>query len=170
VGKGRLWRLGAAGAAGAGAAAAGRCRLTVSTPMLKAPMVSAFEATYDKPLSISAFSYQLEPLHSGGRGPEGSVSGHGRALQVDPIKPTLKPPGAEHLKLKCGVPPSNFAFKFKLRRYSMVYPTEDYRVYAYVTNTRARFLLLYDDRTVRNASYTHWLRPGAYTRPRFGST
>mmetsp|Transcript_19973 Transcript_19973/g.32383 ORF Transcript_19973/g.32383 Transcript_19973/m.32383 type:complete len:188 (+) Transcript_19973:78-641(+) len=28
----------------------------------------------------------------------------------------------------------------------MVYPTEDHRVYAYVTNTRARLLLLYDDR------------------------
>ena len=27
----------------------------------------------------------------------------------------------------------------------MVFPTEDYRVYAYVTNTRARLLLLYDD-------------------------
>jgi hypothetical protein len=30
----------------------------------------------------------------------------------------------------------------------MVYPTEDHRVYAYVTNTRARLLLLYDDRAV----------------------
>jgi hypothetical protein len=30
----------------------------------------------------------------------------------------------------------------------MVYPTEDYKVYAYVTNTRARLLLLYDDRKV----------------------
>ena len=27
----------------------------------------------------------------------------------------------------------------------MVFPTEDYRVYAYVTNTRARLLLVYDD-------------------------
>ena len=31
----------------------------------------------------------------------------------------------------------------------MVYPTEDHRVYAYVTNTRAKLLLLYDDRAVR---------------------
>ena len=30
----------------------------------------------------------------------------------------------------------------------MVFPTEDYRVYAYVTNTRARLLLLYDDSKV----------------------
>lgn len=34
----------------------------------------------------------------------------------------------------------------------MVYPTEDYLVYAYVTNTRARLLLLYDDRKVRPTS------------------
>jgi len=25
----------------------------------------------------------------------------GRAVQVDPIKPFLKPPGTKHLKLKC---------------------------------------------------------------------
>ena len=36
-------------------------------------------------------------------------------MQVDPIKPKLKPPGIERLKLKYDEPPSNFAFKFNLR-------------------------------------------------------
>ena len=42
----------------------------------------------------------------------------GRAVQVDPIKPTLKAPGSGRLKLKCDEPLSNFAFKFNLRRYT----------------------------------------------------
>ena len=39
-------------------------------------------------------------------------------MQVDPIKPTLKAPGTERLRLKYGEPLSNFAFKFNLRRYT----------------------------------------------------
>ena len=39
-------------------------------------------------------------------------------MQVDPINPTLKPPGSKPLKLKYGIPLSSFAFKFNLRRYS----------------------------------------------------
>jgi hypothetical protein len=46
-------------------------------------------------------------------------STYGRALQVDPMKPILKPPGTEHLKLECDIPPSTFGFKFNLCRYSM---------------------------------------------------
>ena len=38
-------------------------------------------------------------------------------MQVDPIKPKLKPPETTHLKLKCGMLLSTFAFKFNLRRY-----------------------------------------------------
>ena len=38
-------------------------------------------------------------------------------MQVDPIKPTLKAPGTERLKLKYEELLSNFGFKFKLRRY-----------------------------------------------------
>jgi len=41
-------------------------------------------------------------------------------VQVDPIKPTLKAPGTKHLILKYDEPPSNFAFKFNLRRYTEV--------------------------------------------------
>jgi len=39
-------------------------------------------------------------------------------VQVDPIKPKLKPPGGKRLKLKCDVLLLNFAFKFNLRRYN----------------------------------------------------
>ena len=39
-------------------------------------------------------------------------------MQVDPIKPTLKPPGTKHLKLKCEILLSTSAFKFNLRRYN----------------------------------------------------
>jgi len=42
----------------------------------------------------------------------------GRAVQVDPIKPTLKAPGSKRLKLIFDGPLSNFAFKFNLRRYT----------------------------------------------------
>jgi hypothetical protein len=45
-------------------------------------------------------------------------NGNGRAVQVDPMKPTLKPPGTNRLKLKCDEPLSNFAFKFNWRRYT----------------------------------------------------
>jgi hypothetical protein len=43
----------------------------------------------------------------------------GRAVQVDPIKPTLKAPGTKRLKLKCDDLLLNFGFKFKLRRYTL---------------------------------------------------
>jgi hypothetical protein len=40
----------------------------------------------------------------------------GKAVQLDPIKPTLKAPGIKLLKLKYGKPRSIFAFKFNWRR------------------------------------------------------
>jgi hypothetical protein len=39
-------------------------------------------------------------------------------VQVDPIKLTLKAPEIKQLKLSSDEPPSNFAFKFNLRRYN----------------------------------------------------
>jgi hypothetical protein len=42
----------------------------------------------------------------------------GRAVQADPIKPTLKPTGNKRLKLKCDVRLSTSALKPNLRRYS----------------------------------------------------
>jgi len=43
----------------------------------------------------------------------------GRAVQVDPMKPTVKAPGSERLKPKCDDILSDFAFKFNLRRYRL---------------------------------------------------
>ena len=48
---------------------------------------------------------------------------HGKAVQVDPIKPRLKPPGSKRLKLNCDALLSTSAFKFTLRRYTMVLET-----------------------------------------------
>jgi hypothetical protein len=42
----------------------------------------------------------------------------GGAVQVDPVKPTLKARISERLKLRCDDLLSNFAFKFNLRRYT----------------------------------------------------
>ena len=47
----------------------------------------------------------------------GEVDG-GRAVQVDPVKPKLKAAGTKRLKLTCDAPLSDFAFKYKLRRYT----------------------------------------------------
>jgi hypothetical protein len=75
-------------------------------------------------------------LHTGvGRVPEGASSRRraadvaagrrprhprpGRAVQVAPIKPNLKPPGTKRLKLRCDILPSTSAFKVDLRRYSL---------------------------------------------------
>jgi hypothetical protein len=46
----------------------------------------------------------------------GVMLGLGRAVKVDPMKPKLKPPGTQRLKLKCNILLSNSAFKFNLRR------------------------------------------------------
>jgi hypothetical protein len=43
----------------------------------------------------------------------------GRAVQVYPIRPTLKPPRAKCVKLEYDELPSHFAFKFNLRHYSV---------------------------------------------------
>jgi len=44
----------------------------------------------------------------------------GEAVQVDPIKRNLKPPGTKRLKLEYDGLVSNFGFKFSLRRYTEV--------------------------------------------------
>ena len=38
-------------------------------------------------------------------------------MKVEPIEPTLKALGTKRLKLERDEPPSNFAFKFNLRRF-----------------------------------------------------
>jgi hypothetical protein len=47
-------------------------------------------------------------------------------VQVDPIKPTLEPTGTKRLKLKCDVLLSTAAFKFDLRRYTLVSGVANY--------------------------------------------
>jgi len=47
------------------------------------------------------------------------ASGNGEVVQVDHMKPKLKPPGTKRLKLKSEEPLSTVAFKFNLRRYIM---------------------------------------------------
>ena len=42
----------------------------------------------------------------------------GRVVQVDTMKPKLKPPGTNHLKLMCDMLLSTSAFKLNVRRYS----------------------------------------------------
>jgi hypothetical protein len=42
----------------------------------------------------------------------------GRAVQVDPMKPKLKPPGTKRSKLKCDMLLSTSAFNFNLHHYS----------------------------------------------------
>jgi hypothetical protein len=46
----------------------------------------------------------------------------GRAVQVDSVKPTLKPPGTKRLNLKYDKVLSSFASEINLRRYSWVRP------------------------------------------------
>ena len=48
----------------------------------------------------------------------GRCAPQGRAVQVDPMKPMLKPPGNKHLKLYCDLLPSTFGFTSNLRRYT----------------------------------------------------
>jgi len=55
------------------------------------------------------------PLHTWRAG-----GAHGRVVQVDPMKPRLKPHGTKRLKLKCGVLLLTSAFKLNLRRYIML--------------------------------------------------
>ena len=73
---------------------------------------------------ISLIKFQLAPLHHGvvaaaAEGPRDDPRAPGEAVQLAPIKPTLKPPGTERLKPKCDDPLSNFAFSFNLRCYSL---------------------------------------------------
>ena len=72
-------------------------------------------------------------------------------MQVDPIKPMLRSPGTQRLKLTFENLLLSFAFKFKLRRYITVFG------HAVFLNAVAMQLV-----TACEA--------GAYTRPLFSST
>ena len=66
----------------------------------------------------------LQAGHDGGWRGHQRVA-HGGAVQVGPIKPTLKPPGAKRLKRHCDVLLSTVAFKFNLRFYITETPLLD---------------------------------------------
>ena len=71
----------------------------------------------------------------------------GRAVQVDPINLMLKPPGTKHLKLNCDILLPTFAFKLKLRHFSLASTTH-----------------------VTVVAYSMGCQAGAYTRPLSSST
>jgi hypothetical protein len=87
-------------------------------------------ASYDVASTIqqslhSGRAAQDRSLQPGSNGSEpvgiGRPPAHaGKAVQVDPFKPTLKAPGIKLLKLKYDKPLSDVAFKFNLRRYTLV--------------------------------------------------
>jgi hypothetical protein len=52
-----------------------------------------------------------------------------RAVQVDPIKPELKPPGTKRLILNIDILLSTSAFKIDLRRYTKAFYEEFYGVF-----------------------------------------
>ena len=58
-----------------------------------------------------------QSVRCGGGGRAGAGADPGRAVQVDPIKPTLKAPGTKRSKLKYDEALLNFAFNFNMRRY-----------------------------------------------------
>jgi len=62
---------------------------------------------------------------------------------VDPIKPTLKSPGTQRLKLKYDVPLSKIAFKFNLRRYIKEFFVEDELVVLILERMKGTTLLDY---------------------------
>jgi hypothetical protein len=72
---------------------------------------------YDKLRSTVTFKFNLRRYAEDED--EGlDTSHHGRVVQLDPIKPTLKVLGTQRLRLKSEEPLSKLAFKFNLRRYT----------------------------------------------------
>ena len=49
-----------------------------------------------------------------------------RMVQVEPINPRLKASGTTHLKLQYDEPPSNIAFRFNFRRYTLGVERDDW--------------------------------------------
>jgi hypothetical protein len=106
-------------------------------PKLKPPGTKRLTLKCDEPLSSFAFKLNLRRYiaaadgvsaaarHDVRNGRSAAAAGVragslGKAVQVHPIKPTLKAPGAKRLKLKCDALLSKCAFNFSLRHYSTV--------------------------------------------------
>jgi hypothetical protein len=86
-------------------------------------------ASYDV-ASVSFWSLRQGVHVNIGQPGDGSLHRHqaaaqvvqGKALQVDPIEPTVKAPGTDRLILNYGKPLSSFAFNFNLRRHTKDLP------------------------------------------------
>jgi hypothetical protein len=98
-------------------------------PTSKAPGIKRLKPQHEKLLSKFAFNFNLRH-YSMDRDAAAGVRDRlrdarfaaqddapGRAVQLDPIKPNLKPPGTKRLKLNHMNLLSSFAFNFNLRRY-----------------------------------------------------
>jgi len=92
-------------------------------PTLKAPGIKRLKLLYVGPLLKYGFKIKLRRYiqeDTTGRCSElaEEVAAQGWAVQVDPIKPMLKPPKTKRLKLQCDILLPTSAFKVNLRRYS----------------------------------------------------
>jgi hypothetical protein len=83
-------------------------------------------------------------------------------VQVDPMKPTLKPPGTKRLKLKCDILLLASGFKLNLRRYSEADGIAAARRLCPALDAVLPPPVVLPDFTAAEA--------GAYTRPLFSST
>jgi hypothetical protein len=84
-------------------------------------------------------------------------------VQVDPIKPKLKPPGTKRLKRKCDIVLSTLAFKINLGRYNKGCCLVDQCAAPRKQPTT-------NNRLPLTCPEHAGLLAGAYTRPLFSST
>ena len=82
-------------------------------------------------------------------------------MQIDPLKPTLKAPDSNRLKLEHEKTLSNFTFTFNLRRFSLV---------AKALERAARVTDTLDGAERERSDAVERTRAGAYTRPLSSST
>ena len=89
-------------------------RLNAHTELRAMRQRSAREAIYRSwPIGVCG-----DPVRGARRPGRRAAAHQGRAVQVEPIKPTLKAPGSERSKLKYDEPLSTLAFNFNMRRYT----------------------------------------------------
>jgi hypothetical protein len=77
-------------------------------------------------------------------------------VQLDPIKPKLKPPGTKRLKLKCDILLSTSAFNLNVRRYKQ-------------EEVKAK-KMRDGDTPLASMDRMKAVQVGAHTRPHFSST
>jgi len=89
-------------------------------------------------------------------------------VQVDPIKPTLKPPGTKRLKLKRDILLSKSAFKFSLRRYNKggggALSTCDHCDFPNTKCNGAKTSMVSDSRWINTTSRLQWGFPNKVER------